>query len=217
MTIVDDSSDNLRSYKQLLESSFKLELIQDPTLIFDFLSKASTDIIILDLHMPQMSGFTLFQKIRELYDFPVIFLSADPSEDVMIEGLSLGAEDFISKPVSIKELIARIKNKVLINGSKKNQSEIITFKDFELNCELQSVKLNNEDIQLTPLEYKLIHLFAKNPNRIYSKDSIAKLLWPNGDSCLQSIDTHLSNLRKKLHPFSSNLVTIKSRGYVLRI
>ncbi|MBC7428826.1 MAG: response regulator transcription factor [Bacteriovorax sp.] len=217
VTIVDDVKDNLKSYNELLSPTFNLELIQNPLDLISFLGKTETDLIILDLHMPTMNGFELYEKFKISHpDLPVIFLSGDPSEESIIKGLNLGADDFIVKPVSLRELVARIKNKISTK-QEANKSEIITFDGFKLHCEMQMAEIGEERIQLTPIEFKLIHLLAKNPNKVFSRDYITNLLWPNIHVQNQNIDTHLSNLRKKLMPFSKFIRTIKSRGYILRI
>jgi two-component system phosphate regulon response regulator PhoB len=220
VTIVDDSSDNLKSYNDLLSSTFNLELILNPIDLIPFLNKSTTDIVVLDLHMPTINGFELYQKFHHTYpDLPVIFLSGDPSEESVVKGLNLGADDFIVKPVSLRELIARIKNK--INHQKPtvvaSETNIISFEGFKLYCDMQMAEIENNKIQLTPIEFKLIHLLSKNPNKVYSREYITNLLWPNVHVQNQNIDTHLSNLRKKLVPFSKYIKTIKSRGYILRI
>ena len=218
VTIVDDVKDNLRSYNELLSPTFNLELIQNPIDLLSFLGKAETDLIILDLHMPTMNGFELYEKFKTSHpDLPVIFLSGDPSEESIIKGLNLGADDFIVKPVSLRELVARIKNKISTKQSQISASEIISFDGFKLHCEMQMAEIGDERIQLTPIEFKLIHLLAKNPNKVFSREYITNLLWPNIHVQNQNIDTHLSNLRKKLMPFSKYIRTIKSRGYILRI
>jgi two-component system phosphate regulon response regulator PhoB len=218
VTIVDDVKDNLRSYNELLSPTFNLELIQNPVDLLSFLGKTETDLIILDLHMPTMNGFELYEKFKISHpDLPVIFLSGDPSEESIIKGLNLGADDFIVKPVSLRELVARIKNKISTKQSQMAESEIISFDGFKLHCEMQMAEIGEEKIQLTPIEFKLIHLLAKNPNKVFSREYITNLLWPNIHVQNQNIDTHLSNLRKKLMPFSKYIRTIKSRGYILRI
>lgn len=218
VTIVDDVKDNLRSYNELLSPTFNLELIQNPIDLLAFLGKTATDLIILDLHMPTMNGFELYEKFKiDHPELPVIFLSGDPSEESLIKGLNLGADDFIVKPVSLRELIARIKNKISVKHINSSDAEIITFDGFKLHCEMQMAEIGDEKIQLTPIEFKLIHLLAKNPNKVFSRDYITNLLWPNIHIQNQNIDTHLSNLRKKLSPFSKYIKTIKSRGYILRI
>ena len=218
ITIVDDVADNLKSYNELLSSTFNLELIQNPLDLLGFLSKHSTDLVVLDLHMPGMNGFELYQKFKATHpELPAVFLSGDPSEESVVKGLNLGADDFIVKPVSLRELIARIKNKVNSKQGTKLQESVIAFDGFKLHCEMQMAEINEKKIQLTPIEFKLIHLLAKNPNKVYSREYITNLLWPSVHVQNQNIDTHLSNLRKKLVPFSNYIKTIKSRGYILRI
>lgn len=218
ITIVDDVADNLKSYNELLSSTFNLELIQNPVDLLTFLSKNNTDLVVLDLHMPGMNGFELYQKFKTTHpELPTVFLSGDPSEESIVKGLNLGADDFIVKPVSLRELIARIKNKINSKQGTKTQESVIAFDGFKLYCEMQMAEINEKKIQLTPIEFKLIHLLAKNPNKVYSREYITNLLWPNVHVQNQNIDTHLSNLRKKLVPFSNYIKTIKSRGYILRI
>jgi DNA-binding response OmpR family regulator len=222
LTIVDDLEDNLVCYQELLSPKFELELIKEPDALIPFLNNNKTDMILLDLHMPKIKGFDLYKRVKSdlQRDFPVIFLTADPSEEAVIEGLSLGAEDFISKPVSLRELEARIINKIKRLDNEPNTAslnKIIKFPGFMLFLDIQCVEINGASIQLTPIEFKLIKLFAKHPNRIFDREYILNLLWPNIHVQNQNIDTHLSNLRKKLMPFSKNLKTIKSRGYILRV
>jgi two-component system phosphate regulon response regulator PhoB len=217
ITIVDDVKDNLKSYNELLSPTFNLELIQNPLDLITFLSKTNTDLVLLDLHMPTINGFELYQKFKVTHpDLPVIFLSGDPSEESVIRGLNLGADDFIVKPVSLRELIARIKNKINMKPGLPADNTI-AFDGFKLYCDMQMAEINEDKIQLTPIEFKLIHLLAKNPNKVFSREYITNLLWPNVHVQNQNIDTHLSNLRKKLMPFSRYIKTIKSRGYILRI
>lgn len=217
ITIVDDIKENLELYEELLRPHFEVKTIQNPQDVLHYLGRSSTDLVLLDLHMPSMNGFTLYGKINELHpDTPIIFLTGDPSEDSMVRGLNLGADDFIVKPVSLKELLARINNRIARSkGSTENST--ITIGGFTLHCDMQLAEIEDKKIQLTPIEFKLINLFAKNPNKLYSRDYISKLLWPDVHVQNQNIDTHLSNLRKKLAPFSENIKTIKSRGYILRV
>ncbi|WP_372655861.1 response regulator transcription factor [Halobacteriovorax sp.] len=218
VTIVDDVQDNLLSYKELLESNFDLELIQNPLELIGYLNSKKTDLIILDLHMPNMNGFELYGTFKDTHpEIPVIFLTGDPSEDVVVQGMELGADDFIVKPVSLNELVARIKNKIVTKKGSKPANESISFDGFILHTEVQMAEIDDKKIQLTPIEFKIIHLLAKSPNKIFSRDYITNLLWPNVHVQNQNIDTHLSNLRKKLKPFSQYIKTIKSRGYILRI
>lgn len=214
VTIVDDSQENLDNYGDLFSDEFDLLLIQDPKKAVASLEKVNTKIVVLDLHMPEMNGFELYKLIKNRFPtLPVIFLTGDPCEDYLIEGLKLGAEDFIIKPVSLNVLIARIQSK--ISHSETNE-EILEIDDFKLVCSAQEVHYNNDIVSLTPIEFKILYLLIKSPNKIFSREYITNLLWPNVHVQTQNIDTHLSNLRKKLQPFSKKIKTIKSRGYILR-
>ena len=222
VTIVDDDSDNLDNYQDLLEDDFDLELIQNPLELLSFLNTEKTDIMVLDLHMPQVNGFELFQKARQLAPrTPVIFLTGDPSEEACVKGLELGAQDFIVKPITINELVARIHNKVEAKKSKhrRKKKNEITFDqhNFSINLDQQNVTLDGKEIKLTTTEYKIITLLCSNPNKIFTREHISQVVWADTDVNSQNIDTHLSNLRRKIKPFSDYIKTIKSRGVLLRI
>lgn len=218
ITIVDDIQENLELYEDLLSPTFNISLIQRPNELLDYLENHNSDLILLDIHMPEINGFELYEKLKTKHpEIPVIFLSSDPSEDALVKGLNLGADDFILKPVSLKELVARIRNRINHNRRQSSDQNIIRIDDFTLFCDMQMAEVEGTKIQLTPIEYKLIHLLARSPNKIFSREYISKLLWPDVHVQNQNIDTHLSNLRKKLSPFSKSIKTIKSRGYILRI
>lgn len=218
LTIVDDIQENLELYNDLLSPQFEVKLIQDPGNVEEFLKQNNTDLLLLDIHMPEINGFDLYEKLKVSHpEVPVIFLSSDPSEDAMEKGLGLGADDFILKPVSLKELVARIKNRIAHVQSQSKGQNVVKINNFILYCDMQLAQIEDEKIQLTPIEFKLIHLLSTNPNKIFSREYISNLLWPDVHVQNQNIDTHLSNLRKKLVPFSKNIKTIKSRGYILRI
>ena len=219
ITIVDDINDNLNSYRELLSSNFDLELIQRPLELLKFLEKKRTDLVLLDFHMPTMSGFELYQKFKYNHpQLPVIFLTGDPSEELTIDGLNLGANDFIVKPVSSRELVARIKNKITLKTKEDDTSNnVLTHGEFKLYIDMQMAEIDNKKIQLTPTEFKFVFLLLKNPNKVFNREYVTKFLWPDTHVQNQNIDTHLSNLRKKLLPFSRFIITIKSRGYILRV
>lgn len=215
VTIVDDLNENLEHYENFLEEDFSLQTFSDPESALDWLKENKTNLLLLDIHMPKISGFELYQKIKQAHlDIPVIFLTGDPSEETALKGLDLGAQDFIVKPISMNILKARIQNKIKLSTKNK---DVIKINDFVLYVDIQQAQLNDQTISLTPIEFKLIHLLAQNPNKIFSRADISQKLWPNTAIQNQNLDTHLSNLRKKLKPFSQHIKTIKSRGYLLRV
>ncbi len=223
VTIVDDTIENLEVYKLYMERFFDLQLISNPHELCPYLHDHKTDLILLDVHMPFVNGIDLYkEKLSKCHpSIPVIFITADQSEDIVIRGLEAGAADVITKPISLRALVARISNKIDSACPSKHVAQHydakISFGEFTLDCEMQLAEISNKKINLTPIEFKILHLLAKNPNKVYSKENMKELLWPDVHVQNQNMDTHLSNLRKKTAPFSRNIKTIKSRGYVLHI
>ena len=217
LTIVDDQPDILDLYDQMLSEEFQLKLIQNPEEAITFLTNNTTDLLLLDVNMPEMDGFSVYKRVKEKHpEIPVIFLTGDPSSDSLVKGLELGADDFIIKPISIDELVARVKNRIIKSKQDpKAKNKTIVIENLVLNIETQIAELDNKKIQLTPIEFKIIHLLSNKPNHIYSRDFLIQYIWPKTHVQNQNIDTHFSNLRKKLLSFSTKIKTIKSRGYLL--
>jgi two-component system phosphate regulon response regulator PhoB len=219
VAIVDDKRENLLLYKEILSDTFTLDLFDCPKKFLEFIRYEKSDLVILDLHMPELNGFDVYNHFKKYQpQLPVIFLSGDPSEESLIEGLELGAVDFIVKPVSPKELIARVKNKINTKSFDIPKKKIISLilDDLEIDCESQVAKVGSESHSLTPTEFKILYFFVTNPNIVFSREYITNLIWPTTHVQEQVFDTHFSNLRKKLHPFSTRLVTIKGRGYIFK-
>ncbi|HLE10799.1 MAG: hypothetical protein A2504_11640 [Bdellovibrionales bacterium RIFOXYD12_FULL_39_22] len=218
VTIVDDQPDILDLYEQMLGQHFRVTCICEPQKVSPFLKNNQTDLLILDVNMPVMDGFEVYRVVRvDFPTLPIIFLTGMNSTEIAVKGLSMGADDFIIKPVSIEELIARVKNKIIKSKvAYANQETLIKLDNFELNCNKQQVILDGREVSLTPIEFKIIHLFVSNRDKIFSRDFISDYIWNDTKVQMQNIDTHLSNVRKKLSPFSERIKTIKSRGYVFK-
>lgn len=217
IVLVDDCQDSLSSYQEILKDDFDIKLYHLPADAVKAVSKDNPDLIVLDLHMPDLNGFELFSMLRgNEYAGPIIFLTSDPDEESIVQGLGSGADDYIVKPVTAPEMIARFKNKI----SKHKlgvSSDVIRVEGLNLYCDIQNAEVDNVKIPLTPIEFKILHCFLKNPNIVISKEHLFKNVWHESDARQQNIDTHLSNLRKKTRPFSNRIKTIKSVGYILRL
>lgn len=218
ITIVDDIFDNLDCLNDILSEDYEVKLIQNPLELIPFLNSYSTDLVLLDLHMPEINGFDLYRKFKDDYPkLPVVFLSGDDSDQSTVVALGLGANDFIVRPVSAAVLIARIESKLYSHRPVVKSEDCINIRDFKLLFREEAAEVGNRFVQLTPIEFKIIYLLVNKPNTLFSKEEVVRILWPKTSVIDQNIDTHLSNLRRKLKPFSENIKTIKSRGYILRI
>ncbi len=167
------------------------------------MAKASKyDIILLDVMLPKFTGFEVCQQIREFSDVPIIMLTAKGDDMDKILGLEYGADDYITKPFNILEVKARIKAIMRRTDKKAKEPEdnkIIQQDDMKLDCEGRRVYIAGREINLTAKEFEVLELMIKTPNKVYSRESLLKLVWGSdypGD--VRTVDVHIRRLREKI-------------------
>lgn len=167
------------------------------------------DAAVLDIMLPDGNGFDLFKKIRRYSDLPVIFLTAVDDEDSVVNGLELGADDYITKPFSTRELIARIK-RVANKNSKKN---IITVSGVTLDLDKSAVFENGKQLELTALEYKLLSLLMQNVGKVVTRELIFEKIWDVSGNFVNdnTLTVYIKRIRKKLD--ADIIKTVKGIGY----
>lgn len=167
------------------------------------------DVAVLDIMLPDGNGFDLFKKIRRYSDLPVIFLTAVDDEDSVVNGLELGADDYIQKPFSTRELIARIK-RVANKNSKKN---IITVSGVTLDLDKSAVFENGKQLELTALEYKLLSLLMQNAGKVVTRELIFEKIWDVSGNFVNdnTLTVYIKRVRKKLD--ADIIKTVKGMGY----
>jgi len=176
----------------------------------DYLSSNSDiDLIILDITLPDGNGFDLFQNNIKKLNIPTIFLTARDEEDDIVKGLNIGAEDYITKPFSTKELLARI-NKILLRSKKKS---IIKVKDITFDTDKLELHKNEEQIELTALELKLVNLLFINLNKVVSRNTLLDKIWEwtGNDVDDHTITVYFKRIREKLG--TDIITTVKGMGY----
>lgn len=208
--LVEDNksiSDGLKFYfkKNNLNLEVKENLKDAKTFINNNLN---LDLIILDLMLPDGSGFSLYEDFIKEFQIPVIFLTAKDNEDDIVKGLNMGAEDYITKPFSSKELLARVFK--ILNRSKKN---IIKVKDISFDIDTYLLKRDNIEINLTPLELKLITYMFLNINKTVTRASLIDKVyeWTGNDIDDHTVTVYFNRLRDKIK--SNIIVTVKGVGY----
>lgn len=167
------------------------------------------DAAVLDIMLPDGNGFDLFKKIRRYSDLPVIFLTAVDDEDSVVNGLELGADDYITKPFSTRELIARIK-RVANKNSKKN---IITVSGVTLDLDKSAVFENGKQLELTALEYKLLSLLMQNAGKVVTRELIFEKIWDVSGNFVNdnTLTVYIKRIRKKLD--ADIIKTVNGMGY----
>ena len=176
----------------------------------DAVKKQNIDLIILDIMMPIMDGYKACELIKEIKQVPVIMLSARQEEQDKLLGFKLGIDDYVSKPFSPKELIARVKAVLKRN----NSGDLYTYKDLSIDYKGHSVKVNDKLVDLTPKEYDLLCFLIKNEGTALSREIILNKVW-NYDYYGEdrTIDTHIKKLRKNLLEYKDLITTVRGVGY----
>ena len=173
------------------------------------------DLVILDIMMPKLDGFTACKEIKKISDVPIIMLSARGEEYDKLFGFELGIDDYIVKPFSPKELMARVNGVVeRRNSVSKDNSSVLTFDGLEINIAARTVSVDGKRVELTPKEYDLLFYLIKNKNIALSRDKLLSDIWGYdffGDD--RTIDTHIKNLRNNLGPYRDFIVTLRGVGY----
>lgn len=220
--IIDDEEDLVALLKDSLENrGYIVSVAYDgETGIKE--AQQQPDIIILDIMMPGIDGYEVCRKIRDVVFCPIIFLSAKQSEADRIKGLALGGDDYLLKPFSLRELIARIdahlrreKRAVFLNYS--NKRVLISFGKLSVDLKAREVKVNNYNITLTKREFDILELLLMHPGQVFSKDQIYEKVWgydAEGDS--STVTEHVKNIRAKLAKFDTGteyISTVWGIGY----
>ena len=171
----------------------------------EVIEKEDIHLAIVDIMMPRMDGISMVVKLREKYDFPVIFLSAKSEEVDKIMGLNMGADDYVTKPFTPMELLARVNSQLRRYrrfmerlGDKEENSRIHTIGGLEINEDNVEVTVDGEPVKMTPIEYKILLLLMKNPGRVFSAEEIYERVWNERAINTDTIMVHVRNIRDKI-------------------
>ena len=212
--VVDDEKlirDVIKEY--LLLENIKVDEAENGLQAVDEVKHNDYDIIIMDIMMPKMDGYTACGEIKKIKDIPFIMLSARGEEYDKLIGFDLGIDDYVTKPFSPKELVARIK---VITKRKDVANNIFEIKGVRLDDVAHDVYVDGKKIYLTPKEYELLKYFFDNKNIALSRENLLNHVWGfdfYGDD--RTVDTHVKTLRKHLGKYKDLIVTVRGMGYKL--
>jgi heavy metal response regulator len=217
--LVEDDKGIARFVKKgLLENSFSVDVAFDGEDGLFLATHRSYELIILDILLPKMNGIEILKRVRGIgIRTPVIFLTVRDSEKDIVQGLNSGADDYITKPFSFNEVLARIRA-ILRRGKEDGVPSKIQIANLVLEVEGHRVYRDKAKIELTPKEYALLEYFVRHPGQIITRTMISENIWDyNFDSGTNVIDVHVSHLRNKIDKdFEPKLLhTVKGIGYVL--
>ena len=186
----------------LLQDGMEVDCAYDGEEALNRAKANSYDMILLDVMLPKMDGFEVCQAIREFSDVPIVMLTAKGDDMDKILGLEYGADDYITKPFNILEVKARIKaimRRTSPERAPQVQSSVIEKGDIKLDCDSRRLFINDNEINLTAREFELLEILIKNENKVYSRESLLKIVWGEdypGD--VRTVDVHVRRLREKI-------------------
>lgn len=209
---IDDNKLNLDCIKTILEQDFSVGIYHKPKTFLEKFPKASYAAIIVDIHMPEMDGFSLYESLIEHPQYngcPILFISSDDSDSARIKSFMLGAVDFLNRTMRPDEMIARIKSK--IEFFQKHRT-IIEFSDLKVNLTLLKAYMTGRELPLTFIEFKLLCIALKHYPDVAPREFLVEHVW-RGDQVLNAtIYTHISNLNGKLEGWDFQLICAKIGG-----
>jgi DNA-binding response OmpR family regulator len=216
--VVDDEEDMRNLIEMyLLNSGYKCIQAEDGKKALEKLHNHRVDVILLDIMMPNLNGFEVCEIIRKTHQTPIIFISAKGEEWDKVKGLKLGGDDYVVKPFSPGELMARIEALLRRTGKlgQDSETDIIQFHEIALNQKSRKVTVNNKPVNLTLKEYELLLFFIKHEGQVLSREQLLENIWGiDYDGSLRTVDTHIKTLRMKLKT-ADYIQTVWGIGYKL--
>ncbi len=200
--VVDDEKLIVKGIRFSLEQEgMEVECAYDGEEALEMVRENKYDMILLDLMLPKVSGLEVCQQIREFSQVPIIMLTAKGEDMDKILGLEYGADDYITKPFNILEVKARIKAimRRTSKTEKEDSAKVIEVQDMRIDCESRRVYIHGNEVNLTAKEFDLLELLVHNPNKVYSRENLLKIIWGYeylGD--VRTVDVHIRRLREKI-------------------
>ena len=211
--VVDDESLIRSVIREYLEDShYEVEEAENGEAAFRKLLKNSYDLLILDIMMPEMDGFSLLKELPKEKRIPTIVLSARGEEYDKLTGFDLGIDDYLTKPFSPKELIARVK--AVLNRSGKSSSDLYTYEGLEINYSAHTIKVDQKIVNVTPKEFEILTYLIQNKGIAISREQLLSGVWGYdyfGED--RTVDTHIKMLRNNLGKYRDHIITVRGVGY----
>ena len=219
--VVDDEPSIVEMIRVNLEDAgFEVVVATDGDEALSYFSERQWDLVILDLMLPGVDGIEVCRRIRRESQVPIIMLTAKADEIDRVLGLEMGADDYITKPFSPRELVARVRAIFRRVPDAVVAGQIIQYGKLTLNLEKRTAEVDTDRLQLTPKEFDLLHLLVRHPGRIFQRDFLLEQLWEyEYTGGTRTVDVHIRRLRQKLedHPeYADAIETVHGIGYRMR-
>lgn len=216
--VVEDNESIIEGLEYLLEKEgFEVEIVNRKDQALSRLKNGIFDLFLLDVQLPDGSGFDICKYIKQRIDIPIIFTSARNEESNIVYGLDIGADDYITKPFRNNELISRINSVLRRYRKEMEKRNIIVYKNIKVDIEKATVYKNSKEIYLTNLEYKILLLFLNNQNKIITREELLEKVWDVDGNFVNdnTLSVYIKRLRLKISDENEMIKTVRGIGYIL--
>ena len=220
MVIEDEEAIAMILTYNLEKEGYKVEVVSNGMHAVKEIERLKPSVILLDWMLPEISGVEICRIIRskpEIKNIPVIMLTAKSQEDDIVKGLSSGADDYVTKPFSVPELMARVKTNMRRAPVFEETERFITFEDIEIDVIEKKVKRGEAYIHLSPTEFRLLKILIKEPGKVFSREVLLKTVW--GENIFvesRTVDVHIRRLRRSLNKYGPDYIrTVRANGYAI--
>lgn len=217
--LIADGNETIRHELKtlIIQEGYEVDVVPDGITAIKHFRRYDYNLVILEVQLPELDGKNVCRQIRKMDDIPIVLLSNDGDEAAVLEGYSLGAEEYIVKPFSKKELMARIKV-ILRRNLKEDREKLpikrLSFDGLHIDTVSHSVYVNDKMVPLTPKEYQLLLYLAKNPNKAFSREMLLNEIWGQDYyGTDRTVDTHVKTLREAIKPHEYYIATVRGIGY----
>jgi DNA-binding response OmpR family regulator len=218
--IVEDQAEIVSFLKpELSYEGYEVDVANDGRSGLEKIESGKYDIVLLDIMLPNLNGIEVLRRVRKFTNIPIIMLTARDQIMDKVTGLDTGADDYLTKPFAIEELLARMRNALRKSISQKEEKKALAFKDIEINQSVLEVKVGNSTIELTKKEYQLLEYLIQNKNVVITREQILNAVWGYdyvGDTNV--VDVYIRYLRVKLNDISNEkyITTVRGTGYIMK-
>lgn len=216
IVIVDDYEESCKLLAEILSSTYECSYTSDSTSAFRLINEKRPDLILLDYKMPGVMGVDVCRMVREsdsTKNTPIIFVSGAATIDERIKAFETGADDFISKPFHVKELILRIKAR--LSEKETEAASELNAANLKMNLLSRQVFVDGEEVNLTPKQFDILKLLVAGKNNLVTREKCLSEIWGDTEVTSRNVDSQINYLKRKIHKFNGRIVAVPSLGYRL--
>jgi two-component system response regulator MtrA len=220
--VVEDDPASATLLQAALESlGYQVVIAGNGLQALDMASKHEPDLVILDWNLPGLDGIEVCRRLRAASDVPIIMVTAASTETDKVVGLTIGADDYVTKPFSIRELTARVQARLRSAAPRQRvKAHVLKHRDLEMDIDAHRVFIGGTEVTLTPIEFRLLRALLEAPQRVFPREDLIRCIYPNGEATVvdRTVDVHILNIRKKLRDAAerpTRIATVRGVGYKL--